>query len=34
VAELLPKLTALFTDQTVPDSITEKAGDILYRFFT
>ncbi len=31
---LLPQLTDLFTDETVPDSVTEKAGDLLYRFFT
>jgi CelD/BcsL family acetyltransferase involved in cellulose biosynthesis len=31
---LLPNLTALFTDGSVPDTITEKAGEILYRFFT
>lgn len=30
---LLPQLTDLFTDETVPDHITEKAGDALYRFF-
>jgi len=30
---LLPQLTDLFTDQAVPDSITEHAGDALYRFF-
>jgi len=30
---LLPQLTDLFTDKTVPDHITEKAGDALYRFF-
>ena len=31
---LLPHLTDLFTDRSVPDSVTEKAGDLLYRFFT
>lgn len=31
---LLPQLTALFTDESVPDSITEQAGAVLYRFFT
>jgi len=31
--ELLPTLTQLFTDPTVPDLITEKAGELLYRFF-
>lgn len=30
---LLPQLTDLFTDETVPDDITEKAGGALYRFF-
>jgi len=34
VRNLLPQLTELFTDETVPDSITEKAGETLYRFFT
>lgn len=31
---LLPHLTDLFTDENVPDHITEKAGELLYRFFT
>lgn len=31
---LLPQLTGLFTEELVPDSVTEKAGDLLYRFFT
>lgn len=31
---LLPHLTALFTDEAVPDQVTERAGEILYRFFT
>lgn len=31
---LLPQLTNLFVNEEVPDHITEKAGDILYRFFT
>lgn len=30
---LLPQLTDLFTQESVPDSITEKAGEILYRYF-
>jgi len=30
---LLPKLTDLFTSEEVPDSVTEKAGEELYRFF-
>jgi CelD/BcsL family acetyltransferase involved in cellulose biosynthesis len=31
--ELLGKLTARFTDQLVPDSVTEQAGEDLYRLF-
>mgnify|MGYP002624530104 CR=1 FL=1 len=31
---LLPQLTDLFVDDSVPDGITEKAGDSLYQFFT
>ncbi|HEX3052503.1 MAG TPA: GNAT family N-acetyltransferase [Aggregatilineaceae bacterium] len=31
--ELLPKLTNLFTDTSVPDKVTEDAGNLLYRFF-
>lgn len=30
---LLPQLTKLFTDETVPDNVTEEAGEVLYRFF-
>jgi CelD/BcsL family acetyltransferase involved in cellulose biosynthesis len=30
---LLPQLTDLFTDESVPDAITEHAGDVLYRYF-
>ncbi len=30
---LLPELTDLLTDKLVPDYVTEKAGDLLYRFF-
>lgn len=30
---LLSQLTSLYTDESVPDTITERAGDILYRFF-
>jgi CelD/BcsL family acetyltransferase involved in cellulose biosynthesis len=29
----LPLLTELFVDETVPDEITERAGDVLYSFF-
>ena len=32
--ELLGKLTARFTDHMVPDRITEKAGEDLYRLFS
>lgn len=32
--QLLPQLTKLFVDESVPDSITEKAGNILYQLFT
>lgn len=32
--QLLPQLTDLLVNETVPDSVTEKAGDILYRLFT
>lgn len=31
---LLPKLTDLFTESSVPDEITEQAGAILYQYFT
>ncbi len=31
---LLSKLTDFFTDESVPNEITEKAGNLLYRFFT
>jgi hypothetical protein len=30
---LLPQLTELFTDAAVPDHVTDRAGEILYRFF-
>lgn len=32
--DLLPQLTDLFTDASVPDHVTERAGELLYRFFT
>lgn len=32
--QLLPQLTDILTEETVPDTVTEKAGDLLYRFFT
>ena len=31
---VLSQLTQLFVDETVPDQVTEKAGEVLYRFFT
>jgi len=31
--EILPRLTGLFTDEAVPDDITERAGELLYRLF-
>jgi hypothetical protein len=31
--QLAPQLTTLFTDESVPDAITEAAGTLLYRFF-
>jgi CelD/BcsL family acetyltransferase involved in cellulose biosynthesis len=31
---LLPQLTDLFVDESVPDCVTERAGDVLYRFFS
>lgn len=33
VRNLLTQITELFTDESVPDGVTEKAGDILYRYF-
>lgn len=30
---LLTQLTELFVDESVPEEVTDKAGDILYRFF-
>lgn len=33
INHLFPQLTELFTDENVPDAITEKAGEILYRYF-
>ena len=30
---LLSRLTDLFTDESVPDPVTYKAGELLYRFF-
>jgi CelD/BcsL family acetyltransferase involved in cellulose biosynthesis len=34
VRDLLPRLTHLLTDESIPDHITEQAGETLYRFFT
>lgn len=31
--ELLEQLTNLLTDESVPDSVTERAGSVLYRYF-
>jgi hypothetical protein len=31
---LLPRLTEIFVDETVPDEVTERAGDLLYQFFS
>lgn len=33
VRRLLGQLTDLLTDESVPNAITERAGDVLYRFF-
>jgi CelD/BcsL family acetyltransferase involved in cellulose biosynthesis len=33
VRRLMPQLTDLFTDASVPDRVTEQAGEVLYRFF-
>ncbi len=33
IKQLLPRLTGMFTDESVPDLITEQAGDVLYRYF-
>jgi len=34
VRSLLTRLTNLFTNESVPDHVTDKAGEVLYRFFT
>jgi CelD/BcsL family acetyltransferase involved in cellulose biosynthesis len=34
VRHFLTQLTDLFTEEAVPDHVTERAGEILYRFFT
>ncbi len=34
VRDTLRQLTGLLTDEVVPDEVTAKAGDILYRFFS
>jgi CelD/BcsL family acetyltransferase involved in cellulose biosynthesis len=34
VSALLPQLTDLFTGPSVPDDVTARAGELLYRFFT
>lgn len=33
IRQLMPQLTDLFTDVSVPDRVTEQAGEALYRFF-
>ena len=33
IRRLLPALTNLFTDEQMPDNLTEQAGEVLYRFF-
>lgn len=33
LAELMPALTRLLTDERIPDTITERAGAALYRYF-
>lgn len=32
-SQIFGQLTALFTEESVPDEITERAGDLLYRYF-
>ena len=34
IRALLPQLTEIFVDERVPDEITERAGDLLYQFFS
>jgi len=33
VQDLLAGITDLFTDESVPDNVTERAGNLLYKFF-
>jgi lipid II:glycine glycyltransferase (peptidoglycan interpeptide bridge formation enzyme) len=33
VRHLLPQLTELLTDRSVPNAVTERAGEVLYRLF-
>jgi CelD/BcsL family acetyltransferase involved in cellulose biosynthesis len=33
LSRLLPQLTSLFTNKSVPNEVTEKAGELLYKFF-
>lgn len=33
IRALLPQLTALLTDKSVPNALTERAGEVLYRYF-
>lgn len=32
--QLLPQLTDLLTSDSIPDDVTERAGDLLYRYFS
>lgn len=34
INQLLPQLTSLFTDTAMPDELSEKAGNLLYRYFS
>lgn len=34
IRRLLPRITDLFVDEAVPDHVSEKAGELLYRYFT
>ena len=33
IGQLLPQLTNLFTDPSMPDALSAQAGDLLYRYF-
>lgn len=34
IRQLLPQITNLFVDRSVPDDVSEEAGNLLYRYFT